>query len=134
MDRQDSFVTALADHLMAEDAGHPLRVGIDGPCGSGKSTLARDLVAVITARGRVAAHLDSDGFRNTRDIRYRRGRASARGYYEDAYNFTALLQRVLLPLGPTPLASTRRRCTTRGQADRVRSRLHRLRTGSDLRT
>lgn len=100
MDDRDSLVTVLADHLMAGDAGHPLRVGIDGPCGSGKSTLARELVAAITARGRVAVHLDSDGFHNTRDIRYRQRRASARGYYENAYNFTALLHQVLLPLGP----------------------------------
>ena len=100
MESRDSLVTVLTDHLMAEDAGHPLRVGIDGPCGSGKSTLARELVAAITARGRVAVHLDSDGFHNTRDARYRQGRASARGYYEDAYNFTALLHRVLVPLGP----------------------------------
>ena len=96
----DALVTVLADQLMAADLGHPLRVGVDGPCGAGKSTLARELVAAITARDRVAVHLDSDGFHNTRDIRYRQGRASARGYYEDAYNFAALTERVLVPLGP----------------------------------
>lgn len=35
-----------------------------------------------------------------RAIRYRQGRDSARGYYEDAYNFEALADRVLRPLGP----------------------------------
>ena len=100
MDSRDSLVAELANHLTAANVGHPLRVGIDGPCGSGKSTLARELITAITARGRVAVHLDSDGFHNTRAIRYRQGRASARGYYEDAYNLTALIQRVLVPLGP----------------------------------
>lgn len=100
MDSRGPLAVVLADHLIAADVGHPLRVGIDGPCGAGKSTLARDLVAAVTARGRPAVHLDSDGFHNTRAIRYRQGRASARGYYDDAYNFTALLERVLVPLGP----------------------------------
>lgn len=89
----------VADHVAAVEVGHPVRVGIDGPCGSGKSTLARELVEVIAARGRPTIHLDSDGFHNPRDVRYRRGRGSARGYYEDAYDFDALVERVLVPLG-----------------------------------
>jgi uridine kinase len=41
-----------------------------------------ELVSAIAMRGRPAVHLDSDGFHNPRDIRYRQGRDSARGYYE----------------------------------------------------
>ena len=100
MNRRACVLSALADHLTAFEVGHPLRVGIDGPCGSGKSTLATELVSAVAARGRDAVHLDSDGFHNPRDIRYRQGRSSARGYYEDAYDFGVLVERVLIPLGP----------------------------------
>ncbi|UIJ33954.1 uridine kinase [Allobranchiibius sp. GilTou73] len=97
---REQVVSALADQLTAADIGHPLRVGIDGPCGSGKTTLAVQLTQAVSARGRAAVHVDSDGFHNAQGIRYRQGRDSARGYYDDAYNFDALVERVLLPLGP----------------------------------
>lgn len=100
MSPRGQFLSMLVDRLAAVNIGHPLRVGIDGPCGSGKSTLARELVAAIAASGRAAVYLDSDGFHNPRHVRYRRGRDSARGYYEDAYDFRALVDRVLVPLGP----------------------------------
>ena len=93
------LVSAVAEHLIGSRADHPLRVGIDGPCGSGKSTLAAELVGEITSRGSPALALDSDGFHQPREIRYRQGATSARGYYEDAYDFDALVERVLAPLG-----------------------------------
>lgn len=82
MSSRDTFLAELVDHLTARDVGHPLRVGVDGTCGSGKSTLAGELASVISAQGRAAIHLDSDGFHNIRAIRYRRGRTSARGYLQ----------------------------------------------------
>lgn len=100
MSTRDNILELLADRLVASDQGHPLRVGIDGPCGVGKSTFAGELVQVITARGADAVHLDSDGFHHTRAVRYRQGRDSARGYYDDAYDLDALAERVLRPLGP----------------------------------
>jgi uridine kinase len=90
----------LVAHLLALDLGHPVRVGIDGWCGAGKTTLARWLVAELQRAGRPALHADSDGFHHVRERRYRQGRDSARGYYEDAYDLDALAERVLRPLGP----------------------------------
>ena len=72
---------------------------IDGSCGAGKSWFARDLAAAVTEQGRPVVHIDSDGFHHVRDRRYRQGRDSARGYYEDAYDFDSLVERVLRPLG-----------------------------------
>lgn len=69
-------------------------------CGVGKSVLARELRDAVEAAGRPAVHLDSDGFHHPRARRYRQGRDSARGYYEDAYDMDALVERVLGPLGP----------------------------------
>lgn len=41
-----------------------------------------------------------DGFHNPRAVRYRQGRESAAGYYEDAYDFPGLRRVLLGPLGP----------------------------------
>lgn len=100
MTQRQCLVDRIARHLATARLGHPLRVGIDGLCGAGKSTFARELTAALLARGERAIHLDSDGFHHIRAIRYRQGRDSARGYYEDAYNFDALAEMVLRPLGP----------------------------------
>lgn len=100
VNRRGQLLSLVADRLTATEIGRPVRVGVDGPCGSGKSTLARELVQEMSSRARRAVHLDSDGFHNRRDIRYRQGRDSARGYYDDGYDFAALIERVLIPLGP----------------------------------
>ncbi|ACQ80438.1 uridine kinase [Beutenbergia cavernae DSM 12333] len=90
----------IADHLGAMRPGHPLRVGVDGVCGVGKSTFARDLAAAMGQTDRPVVHLDSDAFHHVRERRRRQGHLSGRGYYEDAYDFDALADRVLRPLGP----------------------------------
>jgi len=90
----------LATHLASQYVGHPLRVGVDGVCGAGKTTFARELAQAVRERGRGVILLDSDGFHHVRARRYRQGRDSARGYYEDAYDLEALAERVLVPLGP----------------------------------
>lgn len=50
-----------------------------------------------------------DGFHHRRAHRYRQGRASALGYYRDAYDFDALRTHVLIPLGPNGSNAIRRR-------------------------
>lgn len=100
MGAREDVLTTVAETIAAYDVGHPLRVGIDGVCGVGKTTFATDLAAVLRASGRAAYHLDSDGFHHPREVRYRQGRESARGYYEDAYDLDALAERVLRRLGP----------------------------------
>ena len=95
-----NVVDEVARLLSERDPGHPLRVGIDGVCGAGKSTFAEELAERIAAHGRPVVLVDSDGFHHVRAIRYRQGRETARGYYEDAYDFDSLREHVLTPLGP----------------------------------
>jgi len=97
---REAVLRWVADRIEERDLGHPVRVGIDGVCGAGKTMFADALADVIRADEVPVVRLDSDVFHHQRAIRYRQGRASARGYYEDAYDFDALAERVLRPLGP----------------------------------
>jgi uridine kinase len=93
-------IARLAERICSLDLDHPARVAVDGISAAGKSTLAAELAAAIAARGRSSIHLTMDGFHHPSIRRHRRGRLSAEGYYEDAYDFAALVECVLIPLGP----------------------------------
>ncbi|GAB2487496.1 nucleoside/nucleotide kinase family protein [Jatrophihabitans fulvus] len=99
MDRH-GLLSRIVARLDERSPGHPLRAGVDGVCGSGKTTFARELTAAVAATGRPAARVDSDGFHHLAERRRRNRDDPARGYYDDAYDFAALEQHVLLPLGP----------------------------------
>lgn len=95
--------------VLSRAPGHPLRVAIDGVTASGKSTCAQWLVNAIAAQGRPVLHVTMDGFHHRRAHRYRQGRASALGYYQDAYDFEAVCTHVLIPLGQDGSGAIRRR-------------------------
>lgn len=80
--------------------GRPVRVAIDGMTGVGKTTLRRLVARELRAGGREVIEASGDDFHHQRARRYAQGRRSARGYYEDAYDYVALGDKLLRPLGP----------------------------------
>lgn len=100
MTTRKAVLGRLADTIAAVRLDHPARVGIDGVDCAGKTTLADELVEPLRARGRPVIRASIDGFHNPCATRYRRGRASPRGYYEDSFNFDAIVDCLLRPLGP----------------------------------
>ncbi|KFN02889.1 hypothetical protein D0U04_18760 [Bacillus clarus] len=90
----------IADHILKLNLTHPIRVGVSGITASGKTTFANELVEEITKRGEKVIRASIDDFHNPRVIRYAQGKESARGYYEDAHDYTAFKERLLMPLGP----------------------------------
>ena len=90
----------LASRISQIAQPHPLRVAIDGPDAAGKTTLAEELVALLQACGRPVIRASIDGFHNPACMRYRRGITSPAGYYYDSFNYQALTESLLLPLGP----------------------------------
>ncbi len=76
-----------------------VRVGVDGVDGAGKSTFAAALAGAITARPVVACTVD--GFHRPRADRYRQGRDSPAGFFEDSYDYPTLRRCLLDPFGPT---------------------------------
>ena len=83
------IVERLADAIEAARAG---RVAIDGPDAAGKTTLADELAEVFRARGREVTRVSADDFLRPREERYRRGELSPEGYYEDSFDYDALLR------------------------------------------
>ncbi|MDM5194208.1 hypothetical protein QUG02_14660 [Bacillus hominis] len=90
----------IADHILTLNLTHPIRVGVSGITASGKTTFANELAVEMKKRGVPVTRASIDDFHNPRVIRYTQGKESARGYYEDAHDYTAFKERLLKPLGP----------------------------------
>ncbi len=93
-------IAKLAEIIHSIHLNHPVRVGIDGVDASGKTILADELVKPFEVLGRDVIRVSIDRFHNPREVRYRQGRTSPQGYYEDSFNFEAIISQVLEPLGP----------------------------------
>lgn len=98
--KREELIDELAAQIAAMTRPHPVRVAIDGVDAAGKTTLADELVPAVTARGRAVIRASIDGFHNPAAIRKRRGALSPEGYYQDSFNYPALIDGVLRPLGP----------------------------------
>jgi uridine kinase len=87
----------VLDELAAVVAALPLpaRVAVDGVDAAGKTTLADELAARLPATTRLSA----DDFLRPAEERYRQGRESPVGYYEDSFNHARLRQAVLASSG-----------------------------------
>ena len=81
-----------------KSATRPLKVGIDGRCASGKTFLADSLAPRLRAHGFDVLRPSVDGFHHPKAHRYRKGEYSAIGYYEDAFDYAAVVSHVLQPL------------------------------------
>jgi uridine kinase len=76
----------------------PLKVAIDGRCASGKTSLADSLAPRLREYGFEVLRPSVDGFHHPKAYRYRQGEYSAAGYYEDAFNYAAVVSHLLEPL------------------------------------
>lgn len=89
----------IADRILSISLPHPVRVGINGVDGSGKTVFAKQLVEALRAqtdRQIIAATIDN--FHNPKEIRYQKGRDSAKGFYEDSFQYQTLKKVLLDPL------------------------------------
>jgi uridine kinase len=99
MERRE-LLKDLAFRIAAVELPHPMRVAIDGVDAAGKTILANEVAHLIEGLGRPVICASVDGFHNPAAVRRRRGPSSPEGYFEDSFNYGALLSALLLPLGP----------------------------------
>ena len=95
-----ALLEVLVERIARVIRPHPIRVAIDGVDGVGKTTLADELVDPLRRRGLPVIRASIDGFHNPRNMRYRLGRGSPEGYFQDSFNYEALTAVLLGPLGP----------------------------------
>ncbi len=74
----------------------PLRIAINGIEGTGKTTLADQLCLHLNANQHQTVQISIDGYHFNKQHRYRQGRDSAMGYYEDSYDEISFRDKVLL--------------------------------------
>jgi uridine kinase len=102
--RQDQPIALLAETVLVETIverkrkDRPLKVAIDGRSASGKSTLADKLASALREKGFPVLRPSLDGFHHAKQHRYRQGEYSAIGYYEDAFDYQAVIDDLLGPL------------------------------------
>jgi uridine kinase len=100
MDQRREVIDQLTRAIAGLNLGHPTRVAVDGRTASGKTTLAAELADALRKRGRPVIPTSIDGFHRPKTERYRQGRHSPKGYYEDARDLEAVRRLLLDPLGP----------------------------------
>jgi uridine kinase len=100
MSQRLEMLGIVADRILRLPLDRTARVGIDGVDGAGKTMFADEIAQVLRAADRPVIRASVDGFHHPKSERYRRGRGSPEGYFEDSYDYTALKAALLDPLGP----------------------------------
>ena len=73
----------------------PVRIAINGIQGTGKTVFAEKLTNHLNLEKIKTIQVSIDGFHFNKKKRYKQGRHSAKGYYEDSYNELAFIEKVL---------------------------------------
>ncbi len=94
------LIAQIAEPILALSNPRVLFVAIDGVDGAGKTTFADELAAVLATSARPIIRASVDSFHNPRAARYRQGRSSPRGFFEDSYDYAKLREYLLAPLSP----------------------------------
>ena len=79
-----------------ERKSKPIRVAINGIEGTGKTIFAGKLSEYLNSENINAKQISIDGFHFNKEVRYKQGRDSAKGYYEDSYDEIAFVEKVLV--------------------------------------
>ena len=99
-DRRRLLLDDIAARVPAARGTDCVLVAVDGVDGAGKTVFADELAGLLRAAGRPVVRIGVDGFHHVRAVRHRRGRDSPEGFWLDSYDYPALRERVLDPLGP----------------------------------
>lgn len=111
------MIDELAGRILRIGAGHPIRVGIDGPSAAGKTTLANRLADRLRTRTpRPVIRAELDHFMRMVEDRNAYPYDSPESYYLDAWDHPAIRAALLEPLGP---GGHRRYRTAVGEPERV---------------
>ena len=94
-----AVIQFLTEIILEIPQPHPLRVAIDGVDAAGKTSLAQELALHLKSQHRQVILASVDGFHQPKVIRRQAGDLSPEGFYRDSYNYEALIENLLAPLG-----------------------------------
>lgn len=97
---RNKLISDIATKILTLEIHHPIRVGVSGITASGKTTFANELAEELQYRNKKVIRTSIDHFHHPRAIRYKQGKESAIGYYEDAHDYESFKKKLLIPLGP----------------------------------
>lgn len=78
-----------------EKKGKPILIAINGIEGTGKTVFAEKFTKYLKSNKTEAIQVSIDGFHFNKNHRYKQGRDSAKGYYEDSYDELVFVEKVL---------------------------------------
>ena len=96
--KRSDLIRNLAGAVCDAVRDYPTRVAFDGVDAAGKTTLANEVAIGLEGCGRQIIRASIDGFHNPKAIR--RQDDSAEGYFRYSFNYPALIDSLLAPLGP----------------------------------
>lgn len=98
--KRGDMLKQLAEAVQQVEVPHPLRVAIDGMDAAGKTILADELATVLKYTQRQIIRASVDGFHHPEHLRRQKGSLSPEGFYFNSYNYMAMIDTLLIPLGP----------------------------------
>ncbi len=94
------LVELIVQAILSREGDHPIRVAFDGIDAAGKTMLADEVADALNNKQRIVIRASVDGFHRPKKDRYLRGEFSPEGYYNDSFDYTAIKEYLLQPLGP----------------------------------
>jgi uridine kinase len=94
---RDKLLSIVSDIILSFDKPSPKMIAIDGVDGAGKTVFARELKLYLLALGYETVLVSVDDFHYPRNIRYRKGPDSPKGFYFDSIHYSELIRLVLDP-------------------------------------
>lgn len=99
--KREKVIQKVAECIHLIPCPHPIRVAIDGVDASGKTTFANELGLILEHTQRQIIRASVDSFHLPKQERYSKGKFSPVGFYNCSYNYQALIENLLKPLGPS---------------------------------
>ena len=96
---RDNLIRQIIKRILAIKTSYPIKVAIDGVDAVGKTTFANELAKELRRKKIKVIRASLDCFHNPKKIRYKKGNNSPVGYYYDSFNYKALINQLLKPLG-----------------------------------
>lgn len=100
---RESLLNVISENILKIEKETPVLIGINGVDASGKTFFADELANNISEKtNRHIVKISIDGFHNTEEKRYEKGRNSPEGYQYDSFNFNVFEEEVLKSLNFNP--------------------------------